>query len=677
MMAHTRRQFLRTGFGLGALLALRGAGRAADASLAPNLAAPRGLLFDTADLPRIRANVHRPEFREFWAYMNGLDFGAEEKFLTHEINLKNHVTDMSRAQVTAVRAAFMHLLHPDPKQLALARLALGKTLEYPHWDWLRDSQQRPVSIMRGAGSCIGLALVAEWLAADLTAEEQAAITRRMAIEGGPPCFRGLHDMTHHDEVGPWSIYPDEEGLSPFSVDHWPRILDDTNHRITCTAGMAAAAAHLQGRHPDVPLWLEATRASLRRYAARLPKDGSFPEGVGYWDYTFTHYCFTLEVLRRKFGIDDRGLIDFPAEARFALEMTMPTPAQPDGCISIGDSNVAAGSVPLSWIAREYRDAGAQELMLRPGAVRPAWTGLLTAIWYDPSVPAHLPATAQLDRRQALGIVISRTGWGEQDSLVTLRSGGPTNHEHADRNSVIFTAHGERLLNDPVHAAYSTQDPRWLLRQTEAHTAVLIDGHGHIYHDGRDGTNSSTAQATIQDYRIGPGWMTVTSDAADAYRRAGLPVQLVQRTLVYLKPDVLAIFDRVILAEARPVQARFQVFNDDGAGRVTADASTFSIVRPLATLHARITTAGESSVAASRLALPEASGVYPYAELHSASAKEHSLLTLCTAAPHGEAHGELSVKQEAGTWHIAGSHRGKDFRVTIATAEGLAVPVITL
>ena len=84
------------------------------------------------------------------------------------------------------------------------------------------------TLLRGAGTCIGLALVAEWLAADLTAAEQAAITRAMAEEGGPSCYRGLHDMTHHDEVGPWSIHPDEEGLSPFSVAHWPRILDDTN-----------------------------------------------------------------------------------------------------------------------------------------------------------------------------------------------------------------------------------------------------------------------------------------------------------------------------------------------------------------------------------------------------------------------------------------------------------------
>jgi hypothetical protein len=675
-MPQTRRQFLHTGFGLGALLALRGAGRAA-AAHPPASPGLHGLLFDHADLPRLRANVQRPEFREFWTYMTAVDFAGDERFLQQELRLQNHIVHMSRAQIILLRSAFVHVLEPDARHLALARLALGKLLQYPRWDWLRDSQERPVAVMRGAGTAIALALVSEWLAADLTPAEHAAINRGMATEGGAACYRGLYDMTHHDEVGPWSLTPDEEGLPPIRVSRWPQILDETNLRIICTAGLAAAACHLKGKHPDAPQWLAMTRESLQLYAARLPKDGSFPEGVGYWDFTFTHYIFTLEVLRRKFGIDERGLVDFPAQARFALEMTMPTIGHPDDCISIGDAATTAGAVPLAWIAREFRDANAQRQLLQPGAIRSNWNTSWAVVWYDPSVPAHLPADARLDRQQDLGIVISRTGWTVDDAVVTLRSGGPVNHEHADRNSVIVTAHGERLFNDPVHAAYSTKDPKWLLRLTEAHTSVLIDGHGHIYHDGRDGTNSSPARATIQDYRTGPNGMSVTSDAADAYRRAGLPVQVVQRTLVFLKPGVILLLDRVLLDEAKPVQARFQIFNDDDAGHVTAEGAGFLIERPQATLRARVTSAGETTVATGQLTLPAAGGVYPFAELRSAAAISHTFLTLCTTAPRGESHGELTVKSDDRGWLVTGRHRGQKVHVHLARAAGPAVPVITL
>jgi hypothetical protein len=672
-----RRQFLRTGLGIGALLAFRGAGRAAEAFAPTSVPAPRGLLFDDADLPRLRANVQRPEFREFWAFMTKVDFAAEEKFLNQELRFANHVVHLARAQVIMMRSAFVHRLFPDPKHLALARAALAKLLAYPRWDWLRDSQQRPVGVMRGGGTCIALALVAEWLASELSPEEQAAISAGLGTEGGPACYRGLHDMTHHTEVGPWSLEPGEEGLPPMSVSNWPRILDETNLRIIGTAGLAAATCHLHGRHPAAPEWLAMTRDSLRRYAARMPKDGSFGEGIGYWDYTFSHYIFALEILRRKLGVDERGLLDFPSMARFALEMTMPTAGHPDDCINIGDAASAAGSVPLAWIAREFRDAGAQQLALQPGAVRPTWTSSWAAIWFDATVPARRPADARLDCRQALGLVISRTGWEEPDAVVVLRSGGPVNHEHADRNSVIFKAHGERLLNDPAHASYSTKDPKWLLRQTEAHTAVLIDGHGHVYHDGHDGVNSSAAAAVIEDYRTGPGWMSVTSDAADAYRRAGLPASLVQRTVIFLKPGVLVILDRVVLDEARPVQARFQVFNEDGAGRVTADGPAFTIERPHATLRVQVATAGASTLATGRLPLPEAGGVYPFAEIRSAAAREHTLLTVSSVAQHGEVHGGLIVQRDGSTWRIAGSHRGQNIQVAIAGAAGSAAPVITL
>ncbi len=671
-----RRDFLRTSLGLGALLALRGTGRAADVLAPASPAATRGLLFDAADLPRIRETVQRPEFAEYWTYMTKVDFAAEEKFLLHELSLQNRIAHMSRAQGIMMRSAFVHVLFPNAQHLALAQLALKRLLDYSRWDWLRDSEGKPVAVLRGSGTAIALALVSEWLAGEISPEQQAAIDRGMATEGGEACSRGLRDMSHHDTAGPWSLNPGEEGLPPVDVSHWPRILDETNLRITCTAGLAVAAMHLWGKHPAAAAWLSQVRDSMKVYAARMNKDGSFDEGVGYWDFTFMHYCFVLEILHRKRGIDDRGLLDFPRMARYALDVTMPTAGHPDDCVTIGDAATAAGSVPLTWIARDFRDGCAQWLALRPAAVRPTWTTSWAAIWFDPTVPARLPEHEPLDRRLALGIIISRTGWEEKDNVVVLRSGSPVNHEHADRNSVIFKAHGERLFNDPVHASYSTKDPKWLLRQTEAHTSVLINGHGHIYHDGRDGTNSSPAKAIIQDYRLGPGWMTVSSDANDAYKRANLPVKLVQRTLIYLKPDLLAIFDHIVLKEALPVSARFQVYNDDGAGRCAVNAGVFTIERPHATLFANVLTAGESSIVAGRLKLPEEGGIYPFVEVRSPAALDHMLFTVCTAAPAGEKHGDITVTRDGGFWQLSGTHRGQDVKATLVAADASA-PLITI
>ncbi|MGY8717404.1 MAG: heparinase II/III domain-containing protein, partial [Verrucomicrobiia bacterium] len=140
-----------------------------------------------------------------------------------------------------------------------------------------------------------------------------------------------------------------------------------------------------------------------------------------------------------------------------------------------------------------------------------------AIWFDPDARTRAPGKDLLDVRLDNDWVISRTDWTPASTVVALRSGGPANHEHADRNSLIFKAHGERLFHDPFKAAYSPNHSRWLLRQTEAHTAVLVDGVGHQYHDGSEGTNASWAQANVTGYQAGDNTLQVTSDVTSAYR----------------------------------------------------------------------------------------------------------------------------------------------------------------
>jgi hypothetical protein len=255
---------------------------------------------------------------------------------------------------------------------------------------------------------------------------------------------------------------------------------------------------------------------------------------------------------------------------------MPTVKPEFDIVNHGDSNGAVEVSVAAWVARTHGDPVAQFVAREIGEVKQLY-GL---IWYDPKAPSAAPGAELLDHRQANDIVISRTGWTAQDSVLALRSGGPGNHEHADRNSVIFKACGERLLHDPFGAAYMVHQPRWLLRQTEAHTAVLINGQGHQYHKGEEGTNASWSFAHLLDYATGPGWMRVTSDATEAYQLVNDQVVRVHRTLVFLKPDIVIFLDRVAVKDTPvTVQLRFQAFHDDLAAGLTATGTEFTLTRP--------------------------------------------------------------------------------------------------
>jgi hypothetical protein len=614
-------------------------------------------LFNAAELPRIRATLTRPEFAVFWDAARRADLAADERFLRDEIKLNEPVRDLARAANILLRSAFVQVIEPAPAHAALANLALERMLAYRRWDWFLEAGRDTVGIMRNGSTSVAAVLAADWLGDDLNPALRARLDRYIAEETGPAAERAVFGMTHHDQVVGWSMDPEMTGYAKVDVSRWPAILDRNNLRIIATSGLAAAAAHLGPCDPRSARWAAQTADSLRLFASRLPADGSFPEGPDYWYFTFTYFIMSVELLHRHCGLDLRNVCDFPAMARYVQSVTLPTHGKPDGCLNIGDAFLTSGAEPLAWIGRTFRDSQANHLVLQPGCIRDTAVNAFGAIWFDASVPPRRSADLTTDRVLFPGIVLSRSGWETKDSVLSLRSGEPENHEHADRNSLLFAAHGERLLNDPLKAAYPRNDPKWLLRLTAAHTALLIDGRGHVYHEGEEGTNASTAAAHLVDHRLGPNWMWAASDATDAYRRAGLPVTLVRRSVLFLKPDVLIVADEVALTTALPVQTRWQVHHNDDQGAVAAEATAFTITRPHATLHALLAAAGDFIVRTDRLPLPADGGIYPYAEVVSASAPKHLLLTVCTACPAGKNHGPLALRHTAAGWQITGTHRG--------------------
>jgi hypothetical protein len=693
----TRRAFLKTTASLAAALPLSRlplvAAESSTPAVAPVHGASRGLLFNASDLPRIRANLALPRLAEVRALLTDIDFAAQTKFLRDELRLNNHVADFMRAWQLIQNCALAYVVFEDQRHLDLALLALRRLCDYKRWDYFLEGGKDTIALQRAAEATIASCYALDWLGTSVPPDLRTRVEEKIVTEGAPACYRTLYGMKHPDRVKGWSFDPEDDYPQAFRVNlaRWPLILNSTNLKIIPTCGLGIAAVYFHGRHPDAAKWLQLSRQSAQAFATMYGLDGAYDEGVGYWGYTTSHLAMLAEGIYRVLGIDDRKLINYPGTIRFALSMAMPCGgstiadpklgtaynATPKGnydpaldLVNFCDAGVGMDVTVAAWVGTSLNDPLSNHVAKHTGSLRQ----IQAAIWYHPDAPTRAPGPDLHDVRLSNDWVISRTGWTPTDTVVALRSGGPANHEHADRNSVIFKAHGERLFSDPFKAGYSPSLPRWLLRLTEAHTALLINGQGHQYHDGREGTNASFATATVKDYRTGSGWMTVTSDATEAYALVLPDVTRVTRTLLFLKPDILVLLDRVQLTTAAPVQLRFQVFNEDGKGTTTANGSTFSIERPLATLRASVSSRGKVSASAGRLALPESEGIFPYIEAVSASATNHEVLTVASAAPASATHGTLRVTGGASTWQITGSHAGQRVDVTLRTND--AVPVLT-
>jgi hypothetical protein len=655
----------------------------------------RGLFFDESDLPRIRANTTDPRFAEYWQAQLGADISADTKFLTDELRLTNHVVHLLRAQRILERASFIYLVNREPAQLALAKLAMRRMLDYPEWDSFLEGGRQVMGLQRATEGTVALLQALDCLGDAVTAAERAEVEQAVLTKGVPACYTPIYGMKYPDRVQGWSWNPRSEvdEFRHISLKRWPLIINATNLKIIPTACLGIAACYFRGRLPQAEGWLELARSSAKAFSTFYGSDGAYDEGVSYWGYTTLYLALFAEVLWRTQGIDDRNLINYPGTVRYALCNTMPTvndhrkladfthikgytmpTVKPEfDIVNHGDSNGGIDVSVAAWVSRTHGDALSQFVAREIGEAK----HLYGLIWYDPQAPSTAPEPALLDRRLSNDIVISRTGWKTDDNVLALRSGGPGNHEHADRNSVVFKAYGERLLHDPFRAAYMVQNPRWMLRLTEAHTAVLIDGKGHQYHDGSEGTNASWAFSRVIDFRTGDGWMTVTSDATDAYQLVNDRVVRMHRTLVFLKPDVVVFLDRVALKDATAsVQVRFQLYNEDFGGQLAVDGQEFTITRPHATLLGRVASGGLVQVSAGRLPLEEKDGEQQFAEVSSAAAGEHEIVTVCSARPAGEAHGKLRISREGGHWRVQGRHGDRVVNVSLATAGDVA-PVVTV
>lgn len=684
MKSPTRRTFLKTTAALAAALPVVRLPLHAGASPAPTTGSEdAGLLFAPSELPRIRASLEHPRLAKVRSTLRGLDVEEESRWLREDLRLNNHVADFMRVWKLVQNAAFAHVVWEEPKHLQLALLALSRMCDYRRWDYFLEAGRYTIGLQRASEATIAACYALDWLGERIPAELKARVEDRIVNEGAPACYRTLYGMKYPDRVRGWGFDPEDDFPQAFrvSLKRWPLILNSTNLKIIPTCGLGLAAAWFHGRHPDARKWLDLSRQSARSFATMYGEDGSYDEGVGYWGYTTCHLAMVAEALHRRLGIDDRRLINYPGTIRYGLAMSMPAAgasivdpqlkttynATPKfsyepalDTVNFCDAGAPLDASVAAWVGKVHEDPISTHVAAEVGVL----AQLQAAVWFRPEAPRQQPGSELHDTRLSIDWVVSRTGWKPEDTVLALRSGGPSNHEHADRNSVILKAHGERLFHDPFRAGYSPSLPRWLLRLTEAHSAVLIDGRGHQYHDGSEGTNASWAEASVRDFRTGPEWMLVTSDATSAYALVHPDAKRVTRTLAFLKPDVLLVLDRVELGAPAAVQVRYQVFNDDLAGRTEAGEATFRISRPLASLEATVAARGACVVRAARLPLPEAEGVFPFVEIASAAALSHTILTVASTAPAGVPHGRVAVEAVDGGWLVAGQHRGRTIRATL-------------
>ncbi len=625
----------------------------------------RNLFFDPDNLPQIRKRLELPLFKPFWEKLLNADVKSDEKFLTKEIQFNNQIRHLARADRILMRESFIFAMNNDKRRGNLARLALQKILQFKKWDYFIDGGKYIIGLQRAPLTVKALVLAYSYMGNFLSSNERKAILQQLPTKGCEPCYRSLYGMLHPKSVLGWGFDPESSYHEVRDMSHWPYILRYTNLRAVPLSALGLGALFLGKLSPRTGEWMNVVKESYDDFAPTFAPDGSYPEGTSYGRYTSQELLLFLNSLQRIQGKDWYKAIDWPGLMDFFLMTTMPSTTHPEGHVNFGDAGGGPGSEIGFWVAGRYGNGQAQWTAEKHSQYHTQFS----VLWYNPKVKPVAPVGKWFFRDFDIGWVVATTGFRPKDFVLALRSGPPNNHEHADRNSLILKCCSENLWVDNWHPPYNHLDPGWPLRTSPAHNTVLINGKGHQYHNGLEGTNASKAHAKVINKKLSDRHAIVTSDATQAYQMVTPDTEAVFRSfLVIPELQFVVVVDRLQM-KIKPAlfQARWFVDNEDDKATISFKGNQFAFVRPKAKLVGAVAGPQGISLAKATFPVPKKYGTFPYLEVSAAKrAKDVTLITAAVAVQNGQSEPSVQITSQNGRWTVRTEIAGQPVRVSFST-----------
>ena len=628
----------------------------------PTFQARPRLFFESAEIDRIRDATQSFRPAHFERYL-AADLDEAYRLIDEAHTTRDYVAVWRDLRVMLERESLVFLVTGDAQRGRAVMEALDVFLARDHWDYFMDAGGERLGFQRAPESTVAVLFAMEVLTHFDPEYDTSDILKSVAEKGCRPCFHALMDMKRADETTDWQFDP--EYVSNYDVDmsKWPTFFDRNNLKAIPIAGLGLAALAVAGHDDRSEGWLARADEAAREWLSLISEDGSYFEGLSYADYSLRYLTTFFEgSMRVRPQLDWTQEAPFSEVTRFVLACQMGVRADGErrDVVNFSDSNFSFHPAPLLWIAKRAQDGRAQ-YAARHFSDRSGFTDWTQ---FDPGVVEVEPPRDLLNVRLDLDWIVARTGWADDSNVIAFRSGMPANHEHADRNAFIFKAYGERLLTDHYGASYDWRQPGWLLRTSKGHNSVLINGEGHQYVDGSEGTNASLAEARITDFGESGNHVWWTSDATQAYQLVTPDVTFVARSILFIKPDILIVVDRVRAAEAVEMTSRFHPDNTDGLTRIEIDGRHFSVGRPAASLSAAVASDKTVRVVEGMLDLPiedlahlgdgeveqRTTPGYRFVDLVAESARETTIVTALGAFP-GEPNYLPEVSATDGGWMV--------------------------
>jgi len=366
----------------------------------------------------------------------------------------------------------------------------------------------------------------------------------------------------------------------------------TNHLAVIVANLAVAATAVYGEYPENPClepYLSGILERMKRFIDRTYyPDGSYGEPIGYENMATRDIVEALHVLERNFGIDYTTTTDLKNMYLYPLRGACDNGQLAD----FGDVGVRGGwdwgGHPHLWLT--YRTGNPWTAHYSQGSLKSGRGDLYRWLWY----------TTGLETRQreeltpsyhfpVKGTVFMRSDWSDEATRLALKCGPNSNHYHVDQGSFFLHANGELLLSEAglerqkgFHSYYANLYFPAYDTQAAGHNVLLIDGdpQSQTPADYRAGIAALSTWPRIRHSFCGWRHDETEGDLACVYKRK---LRAYTRSFLFIKPDVIIMYDRVRSATGHSYTWLFHAEDSDDGSSISVDDTHARIERPTAYL----------------------------------------------------------------------------------------------
>jgi hypothetical protein len=330
----------------------------------------------------------------------------------------------------------------------------------------------------------------------------------------------------------------------------------SNHLLIETSALGMIGLVMQDESEEATGFLKKADQWTNYIIDHAPLDGSWGEGVQYWQYGLGYFIRYLEACRTSGYKDYYPQYDWLKRTGF-FPIYFSLPGRPTEVINFSDcgSKRYIPSFLLHVLALHYENGYYQDYGIKVETDKPHKLNWMDFITYNPSIiPREIYTLPTLKHFSDNDFVTMRSGWDKDATIIGFRCGpapghrnqndpsrlenrgfGP-GHGHPDINSFNIFAKGEWLAIDPGYTHF---------KLTENHNTIIVNGMGQAgakekWLDYMAFEAREPAPAILR-VESNPVFDYVIGDAGNIYVDEA-QLKCFRRHLLFLKPDIVIIAD---------------------------------------------------------------------------------------------------------------------------------------